>query len=64
MIAFVRLQAKQQFEVSIRLRNVRFDVRKTLLHLAACVLEDLQRGLCNLFIIHLQATQKGLKSLC
>lgn len=39
-------------------------MRKTLFHLAACVLEDLQCSLGNLFIIHLQTTQKGLECLC
>lgn len=39
-------------------------MRKALFHLAACVLEDLQRSLCNLLVIHLQTTQQGLKRLC
>ncbi len=49
---------------SIKRWNVRFDVRKTLFHLASCVFEDLQRSLCNLFVIHLQTAQQGLKRLC
>lgn len=39
-------------------------MRKTLFQLAACVLEDLQRGLGDLLVIHLQTTQQRLKRLC
>lgn len=44
--------------------NIRFDVRETLFHLAASVLEDLQRSLCHFLIFHLQTTQQRLERLC
>lgn len=59
-----RVIAHALLQVSIRRWNVRFDVRETLFHLAARVLEDLQRRLCNLLVVHLQTTQQGLECLC
>lgn len=38
-------------------------MRETLLHLAASVLEDLQRRFCNFLVIHFQTAQQRLKSL-
>lgn len=58
-----RVIAHALLQVSIRRLNVRFDVRETLFHLAASVLEDLQRCLCNLLVVHLQTTQQGLECL-
>lgn len=44
-------------------RNVRLDVREALLHLAARVPEDLQRGLGHLLVVHLQAAEERLERL-
>lgn len=62
--ASVLLRARERIKACVRRWDVRFDVRKTLFHLAARVLEDLQRSLCNLLVVHLQTTQQRLECLC
>lgn len=43
--------------------NVRLDVREALLHLAACVPEDLQGRFGHLLVVHFQAAEQRLKRL-
>lgn len=46
------------------MKTLPFNVRETLFHLAACVLEDLQSSLGHLLVVHLQTSQQRLKRLC